>query len=338
MSTNKLEQLVRQYVPLPAHANTKGWFPVLCKVCHDRGHKGDRAAFNFEHGGTGYHCFNCGIKAKYNPSDDEQLSDSMQKVLRAFSIPETDWGIVLYDALVQQGKGGTSDKPAEQPVNYEPLVLDLPSYFYPLTDDPLDDYAQYAIEYLRDERSIDWTQYPFMLARRGSGKHPNKWYGRLIIPIYKDKKLIFYQGRDLTDRMVKKYETPSTPKEAILYGFDSMFDGSRNMPLYVTEGWFDAFHLDGVAVFGNTMSKAQIYWLNKTPRPKVIIPDRFGDGRRLADQALSLGWSVSTPDIANCKDVDEAVSKYGLIYVLNSIREHTYSEFEATARLGIYCE
>jgi hypothetical protein len=110
------------------------------------------------------------------------------------------------------------------------------------------------------------------------------------------------------------------------------------MPLYITEGWFDSYHIDGVATLGRYLTTQQIYWLNRTPRPKVIIPDRFGDGIDLAKAGLNQGWSVATPDINDCKDINEAIIKYGKLYVLNSLREHTYSDFEATVRLGIYCE
>lgn len=338
MVSNKFEQLIRQYVSLPSHPNAKGWFPILCKVCGDRGHKGDRAAFNFSSSGGAYHCFNCGIKATYDPSVDEDFSRNLKQVLTSFSIPKTDWGTVLLDALVNKREySGT--KSEEALTDFEPAEIPLQSTFYPLTDDKSDEFAQYAIEYLRDERRINWTDYPFMLSKRGTELKPNKWYGRLIIPIYKNNKLIFYQGRDLTDTMLKKYDTPAVSKESVLYGFDHMFSGPRDMPLYVVEGWFDAFHLDGVAVFGNTISKAQTFWLNRTPRQKVIIPDRFGNGRVLAESALDKGWAIATPDIGNCKDIDEAVRKYGLIYVLNSIRDNTHTDnFAAQTVLGVYCE
>lgn len=337
MSSNKLEQIIRQYVSLPAYPNSKGWFPVLCKVCNDRGHKGKRAAFNFDIAGTGYNCFNCGHKAVYDPIKDEALSDSMKMVLRSFNVPETEWGVVLYDALVARHNGVGHPTTTLAPVNYDPDEIQLPAFFYKLVDDPKDEIAQYAIEYLWRERKIKWADYPFMLSANGLPN--NKWYGRLIIPIYKDGKCIFYTGRDLTDTKTRKYETPSVQKDNILFGFDQLKPTApRSLPLYIVEGWFDAFNIEGVAVFGNRLTKGQIYWLNTSPRPKVVIPDRTGDGHQLALTALDLGWSISTPDVGQSKDMSEAVKKYGLMYVLNSIREHTSSGLEARTKLGVYCE
>ena len=336
--SNSLEQLIRSYVKLSSYPNNKGWFSTLCKVCNDHGHKGNRAAFKFDEHTTGYNCFNCGIHAAYDSLSESGFTDSMQKVLNAWSIPKTDWGGVLHDSLHKQHSDVHRSTVANV-IDYEPKVLDIPSYFYRLTDDITDEIAQYAIQYLREERSIDWTKHDFFLAKSTSDRGCKKWLGRLIIPIYKKGELIFYQGRDLTDTQLKKYESPSQSKSNVLFGFDHILSPTkRDVPLYVVEGWFDAFHLNGVAVLGNAITKAHTYWLNQSGRQKVIIPDRFGNGLSLATEALSNGWSISTPDIGNCKDINEAVNKYGILYVLNSIREHTYTGFEATTRLGVYCE
>jgi DNA primase len=149
--------------------------------------------------------------------------------------------------------------------------------------------------------------------------------------------LIFYFGRDLTGTRVKKYMSPDVPKQNILYGFDHMFEDTSE-PLYVAEGWFDVFRLKGVAVLGNRMTPGQITWLNKSHRPKVVIPDRFGDGHLLAEQAIELGWSVSTPDIGECKDINEAMCKYGEFFTRLTIKKHTYEGFEALVRTQTYCE
>jgi hypothetical protein len=142
----------------------------------------------------------------------------------------------------------------------------------------------------------------------------------------------------LTGLHIKKYLNPDVPRDNILSNFDAIFAKTSD-PIYIVEGWFDAFHLNGVAVFSNKMSANQVKWLNQSHRPKVVIPDRFGDGYVLADQALALGWSVSTPFMdSDVKDVNEGIMKYGELYTLHAIREHTYSDFEAQVRIGMYCE
>jgi DNA primase len=158
------------------------------------------------------------------------------------------------------------------------------------------------------------------------------------MPIYKNNNLIYYIGRALYDAE-KKYETPAVAKERILFGYDKLFDYEDKSPLFVIEGWFDAFAIGGVAILGNVITDAQRQWLDRSPREKIYIPDRFGDGRRAAEQALDFGWSISTPDIgSDSKDMDEAVLKYGKIYVIKTILEHKTSDKDAAMTyLGNYC-
>lgn len=336
MDTPSLQDIIRQHIQLPARPNGRGFFGVLCKICNDHGKKGKRAGFKFEGEAVGYNCFNCGHGAGYDPEKHETMPRDMVEVLSAFHIAETDWQPALFRAmeLREGGVRGTANAPI---VNIEPKELTFPPFFYPLTDDPNDDFAQYAIQYLAS-RLIDWKTAPFYLVAKADHPDNARWYGRLIIPTYKDKKLVFWQGRDLTDMHVKKYLSPNEPRDNIISGYQHVV-GFSEEPLYIVEGWFDAYHLNGVAVYGNKMTSGQIAWINKTSRPKVVIPDRFGDGFLLAEQALELGWHVSTPDIGSCKDVNDAVVKYGLLYTRMSILQHTTNDkFAAQTQLGVYCE
>ncbi len=307
--------------------NSKGWYPILCKVCHDHGKKGKRAAFIFTGGGCSYNCFNCGTAGSYSPSDPE-MSDSMIDILRAFGIPDIDWQTIVFNNI-----GTDTTSPQIVISNIIPETIKLPDYFYPLTDDKDDDWCQGSIDYLTD-RQIDWTSYPFYCVKLSKQL---KWFGRLIIPIFYNDNLVFFQGRDLTSLHVKKYINPSVVRDNIIFGYHNILQNT-DAPLYIMEGWFDAYQLNGVAIFGNKMTTQQIQWLNKTNRQKVIIPDKYGDGHLLAKQALSLGWSLSLPDIGNCKDINEAVCTYGLLYTMQTINDNIVEDYIAQIRLNLYCK
>lgn len=294
----------------------------------------------FEGDITRYHCFNCPINASFDPAEDDQLSSNMQRVLRAYGFVEADWNHILFDQMVK-GHNGASVKRAAavRAVEHEPPVVELPSFFYPLTDDPSDEIGQYAIEYLKYERGIDWKDYPFMLAKPGNHPLNKRWMGRVIIPFYKGGNLIYYQGRDLTGKSNMKYRSQAESKSSVMYGYDNILSQTQDKsPLYITEGWFDAFPIGGVAVLGNTFTESQIYWLNRTNRQKIVVPDRRGKGYLLGLEALRRGWAISTPDIGDCKDINEAVVRFGLLYVLDALREHIYTDFDASVMLRIYCE
>lgn len=334
MQTETLPSIIRRHVILPAAPNRKGWYMVLCKVCNDHGRKGKRGGFIFSGDSVGYNCFNCGSNCSYNPDADETISNEMVKVLNAYNIPEQEWQVVFLDKMIR----GTQ-KREKALRNIMPTAIELPPYFYPLTDDKSDKWAQYAIEYLREDRCIDYRAYPFYLSRIDpSIPESKKWFGRLIIPNFKDDRVVFWQGRDLGGTRIAKYLSAEAVTDNIISDY-KIVTTHGDTPIYVTEGWFDAFLIGGVCVFSANLSEGQIAWLNQTPRPKIVIPDRFGDGWRLAEQAISLGWGVSTPDIGSkCKDVSDAVKRFGLIYTLKTIAENvSYGAFAKT-RVNLYCE
>lgn len=338
MKTVTLQEVIRQNINLPHRANAKGFFSVVCKVCGDHGKKGARAGFKFEGDTVGYNCFNCGHSSVFDPHEHETMPTRMVEVLDAFGVAKVDWAPVLFFTLQNQASGNTTNhKDKEYVSSIEPAVIKFPPYVVPLADDA-NELNQFAIEYLRDERGINWKDYPFFIVNEKTD-HPDceRWYGRLIIPVYKNNNLVFYQGRDLSDTRVKKYLSPAIDRDNILYGYDQIARYTDS-PIFVTEGWFDSFMIQGVSVFGNHMTPNQIKWLKQSSRQKVIIPDRFGDGHLLAEQALELDWAVSYPDIGSCKDVNDAIVKYGMLYTLKTISDNICLDFEAEARLGIYCE
>lgn len=331
---NLSETLIRQYIHLD-RPNTKGWHPVLCRICNDHGKKGKRAAFLFTETGCSYNCFNCGHTAIYEPSQEYiTVSPEMIQVFESFNIPEHEWKKLTLDALLN-AKDGQHKQQIQQ---IEPTEISLLPFFYQLVDDKNDDWCQYSIEYLTS-RLIDWKSQPFFCVKQTNHPDNKKWYGRLIIPIYKNNKLIYYQGRDLTDLHQKKYLNSMTPRDCVLYGYDHLLSHSRD-PLYVTEGWFDAYNLKGVAVLGNKLTQQQITWLNKTSRQKVIIPDRYGDGILLAKQAIQLGWAISILDKEDvCKDVNESMCKRGQLYTLKTLTDNTFTDnVSATTMINMYCE
>jgi len=336
MDYKTLEEVVRSHINL-GRKNAKGWEECLHLQC-DHGRKGNRAAFLFENDQTAFHCFNCGTKTVYDPDSHSRMPTKMVGILRDFNISDDEWQGVLLNSMAARDAGVKSGGAAKQQLSIEPKPLELPAEFYLLEDaDDDDKWALIAADYLENERAISPSSYAFMLSRATERAHMKKWRGRVIYPIYKGEKLVYYQGRDLTGKALKKFESPSEPKDRVIYGFDRLFQQTE-IPLYIVEGWFDAHVIDGIALLGNELTPAQIKWLNKSRRRKVYIPDRFGDGKRNAEHALELGWEISTPEIGDCKDINAGVHKYGRMYVMKSIADNTAIGFDAETRLGVYCK
>lgn len=339
MEVITLEQIIKQYVQLQP-PNPKGWQAVQCKVCNDHTRKGLRGAFLFNNDIVVYKCWNCGHMTKYDAIEHEYMPKKMIKVLDAFGIPSDEWQQVILTSTAYQNGSKKRDRKSNEIgyKNIEPKEMNMPDFFYFLKDAlPTDEIAKEARKYLINERKVDPDNYPFMLANRAKNPKLHKWLGRIIMPIYKNKRLIYYIGRALYNA-TKKYETPATPKEKILFGFEHLFNHIE-APLLVVEGWFDAYAINGIATLGNIITPYQAQWLNRSNREKIYIPDKFGDGKHAAEQALKFGWNISTPDIgSNCKDMNDAVKKYGKMYVIKSIIENKAVGYEAVARLENYCD
>lgn len=342
MDVIPLEQVIKQYINLPPQTSGTGWLPVLCKVCNDSGRKGARAGFKFDTGGVvGYHCFNCSHKAKYDPAVSRSLSKAMTEILTAFNVPKEEIDKLNLEAFKPRDLVLNTTAKVEV-TSIEPMPVPLPCHFYALAEAPTNDvWAKIACDYLEHDRGVDPKSYPFHLAHKTGDPELDRWFGRVIIPVFKNNQLIFYIGRDLTGKKQKKYLSPSYTKEKIIYGFGELFR-QTDEPLYIVEGWFDAYAIDGVAILGNEISAPQATWLNKSNRKKVYIPDRLGNGRQTALQALGLGWSIATPGINTwtdeIKDMNDAVKKYGKMFVMKSLAETTAAGFTAEINLGMYCK
>lgn len=317
-------------------------------VCNDYKKRG---GFKFEGEAIVYNCFNCAHDAKFITNEHTSIPDKMQTVFDAFGIPKEDFQEVIFKVFASKKSNSAKNK---KEAEKNPLVyndLKLPSYLRPLiTDGTGDVYDQLACEYLEVERGIDPASYPFHIADRHECTKVDKesrirkaiwpqWKGRIVIPLYRNKKVVFYQGRDIMDTDRLKYMSPEVSRDTVLYGYEEL-TSSYEKPLYIHEGFFDAFLLkDSVAVLTNKMTEQQIEILNRCPRQKVVIPDRQGNGRILADDAVRLGWSVSFPDIgSDAKDMNDAIKKYGRLYVLKSVVDNTLSGFAAESAIGIYCK
>lgn len=308
-----MEEIIKKYVQLD-DINAKGWHTTKCAVCND--YK-IRAGFLFDNGNIGYHCFNCSTKAKYQAN--HYISKTMQEVLLAFGIPTEDIQRLNFNSI--------SSVPNKNVIEDNKLIeLPLPYYFSKITDTA---WSRVAIEYLNSRSINEYDK--FLICE---DKDINNWYGRLIIPFYREGKLVYYQGRGLNNSP-KRYMNANTGDTTILYNYDEIFK-TKDI-LFVVEGVFDAFHLNGVAILGNELSDKKIKIINQSKRRKVYIPDRTG-GYKTALNALAANWEIALPDIGNCKDINEAIVKYGYLYVYRSIMENIKGGFEGKLLVKTYCK
>lgn len=337
MTNDTVEDIVRAYVPLVYGVSPKGWHSVYCEVCGDgKRTKGPRGGWLFHDEMCFYNCFNCGVEGNFDPSREHPMSRDMYKIFTSFDIPYKD----VQEIVVQHLKDNKNyQKPVERIVLPN---LDHPDYFIKLEEQPEDDLlAMEARDFLWERYKITDQDYPFFLSSgKTKSNDPDDQYRakylrpRIIIPIYQNERLIYWTARIFVGESNRKYIDASVQNSsAVVHGLDYLYADNKDRPLYITEGFFDAWHVKGLAVFGNTMKDPQIKVISRSYRPKIVIPDYNHDGMQLANQAIELGWGISLPDILPHKDICAAINEYGKLYVLKTIAQSTYYNFEAKIRL-----
>lgn len=321
-----MQELITQYINV-SNPSATGWYSVKCQCCNDYKVRG---GFNIRDDSVVYHCFNCNTKASY--FNNGVVSDGMREVLQAFNVPLDE-----IQRISLKNLGKTSSIIERKVVDTNPIFeIALPKTFYKLILDGSDPWSNVAIDYLEHDRGI--TDYKmFYLSHGNTTEVEKKWYGRLIIPFYRDNKLIFYQGRSLNESTRRYINSTVSNDAVILYNYKEL---TRNVddPLFITEGFFDAYHLNGIAINGNELSPKKINVINQSRRRKIYIPDRYGNGKQAAFNAIEAGWDVSIPDIGDCKDINQAVVRFGFLYVYKSLMDNIKSGFNARVAVNTLCK
>jgi hypothetical protein len=139
---------------------------------------------------------------------------------------------------------------------------------------------------------------------------------RLIIPFYYEKRVVGWTARTIVADKQPKYLMEVQP--GFVYGLDEQ--GYNKVFAILCEGQVDAIHVDGCALGGSEINDAQAMLINKLNKDIIVVPDRDHAGKKLAEQAIELGWGVSMPEWSQeINDIGDAVDKYGRLYTLYSI-------------------
>lgn len=320
MNFSNIEDVVRRHVNFSHGIAGGGWNVVFCEVCGDGSRKkGPRGGWSFIDAGCTafYHCFNCGINESFSTNREHPYSKRMVDVFNSFDIPQNECA-----AVILANTHGTK-RIIKAPAITQHTILEMPDHFIQISDSPkIADFRKF----LKTEYNLRTTDYSFFV---GTGETKSSdmvdkaiarsMAGRLIIPYYKNSNMIYYQARDITNTHKLKYISPTMPKNNILFNIDQLQRYTTDN-LFVVEGAMDAIHLNGVSTLGNELTSVQIQLLKSSSRNKVLVPDFKGDSNRLIEQFIDNGWDVAFPTYrSRCKDVSEAVIKYGKLYTVHDI-------------------
>jgi len=324
---------VRSRVPVGYKTTPNGWYSGNCPMCiHNGQPRNDtrkRGGFHFDSDSFQYNCFNCGFKAGW--SEGRSISPRLQQLL--------ELGLGVDRAEVQRLKLElVRDQELRHVVrdNVEvekPLIFDWPEKPLPVVAHSLYDWGRHFLDSGEDPtdyaKVLEYaTSRQFTLEDKRLYWCNNAIHGlnkRLLIPFTYKGKSVGY-----TARLVEK-ASDTIPKYFMQQPRDFVFnlDSQKRERKYliVVEGPIDALHLDGVAICGSQMSETQARIIEKYSINKQIIavPDRDKASKKFVNSALKRNWNVSFPPWEDsCKDIGDAVNKYGRLFTLKSVLSSVY--------------
>lgn len=297
------------HLPAKRKHTPSGWISFNAPCCGD---KRQRGGFIINTGdAVSYHCFNCQFKASWQPG--RAISQKMSKLMRLLNMSDDTINQLRLEALRLNEDSTAQVKSIIPTFEDRALPMDARSFEewstwielqgWENTDQELIN----AMCYVRNIRGLDPYEYPYYWTNKVGFKN------RIIIPFYKDNKVVGWTARATNDAKPKFI---SEQQPGYVFNLDHQTAHDREFVI-VCEGPFDALSIDGCALLGAEIKDSQNWLLKQLSKEIILVPDKDHEGPKTVEQALEYGWSVSMPDWpAGVKDVNDAVIKLGKLATL----------------------
>jgi len=300
------------YLPHKRKLTPSGWYSFNAPCCEHNGQTADRrqrGGLKVTDDSWSFHCFNCNYTASFVLG--RAVSFRARRLLTWMGVPENEIEHLTLESLRHRSIHGLiSDRQQVlntlQGITFE--ERELPAFSELLTAELDVKRCQYV-----QARGVP-GHFPIMTIANKNVR-PN-----VIVPFTYNNQIVGHTTRYLDDRK-PKYVSDVQP--GYVFGVDQQQDNWQRV--IVTEGIFDALSIDGVAVMHSEISDAQARLIRSLGRQVIVVPDQDLSGLSLIDRAVELGWNVSIPEWDNCKDVNDAVQRYGKLATILSILENVES-------------
>lgn len=294
-----------QYLPGKRKTSSSGWISFNGPCCVHNGESADRrqrGGLKASPEGWSYHCFNCNFTASFILG--RNLSVKARRLLTWLNVPQEEIERVNLESLRHRSIEG---------------MLETRRTFDAVADTHFEERDLGGVEFVTPEHTAVWSylrsrcapvDYPFMISATAGAR------SGVIIPFTYNNTLVGHTTRFLDDR---KPVWLNDFQPGYVFGTD--LQKSNWQTVIVTEGIFDALSISGLALMHNEVSDAQARLIRSLGKEIIVVPDQDRPGMALVDRAVELGWSVSMPAWAGCKDVNDAVKKYGRLAALLTIMQ-----------------
>jgi DNA primase len=304
---------ILQYLPPRTRKSPSGWFTFNAPCCIHNGETPDkrkRGGIIFDGEDWSYHCFNCGYKARF--VHGQSLSLKAKNLLKWIGVPEDTIQKINLDSIrhkkiydVAKDRTDSREEIIQKNIFFEEVEL-------PTTARAIMQCDQWAIDYLENERGLDYRDYPFKITPQESGRNNR----RILIPYQYAGEIVGWTSRYLDNRTPKYLNENQQP--GYIFGMEMQKPDWDY--IIVVEGVFCAISIRGVAVLHNEMNEQQMALLRRQGKEVIVVPDQDKAGLTLVEEALEAGFSVSIPDWPmHVKDTNDAVKEFGRLGTLISI-------------------
>ncbi len=179
-------------------------------------------------------------------------------------------------------------------------------------------------EFLQDKFSDEDILLSGLVVER-NGKYYDKFYDRLMFPIFEHNgKVVGFGGRVLDDSLPKYLNSPETiifNKSKLLYGLNRA-KLSKSKEYILVEGYVDVIALhevgitNAVGVLGTAFNTNHVKTLRKFTDSVTLLFDSDGAGLAATKKSIKVliesGFKVKVVVLEGAKDPDEFIKKFGL--------------------------
>lgn len=259
------------------------------------------------------------------------LSGSMRSFLSSLGMSDTEVKKVNFKAfkyrrLIERNPAAQSVMPIKFELKFEAIALPARARSISewLQDGELDPDFIAVVDYLMSRGEVIVRSTEFYWSPESDFRR------RLIIPyIFRDR-IFGFTSRAIDKGAIPKYHNQIPPD--FIFNNRFMDIPTRNIIL-IQEGVLDALSTDAVSPSGSSFTERQLLWMKQSSKRKILVADRDITGGKLITQALHNDWEVAFPRLRDgagtksggnwwepdIKDSDQAVQRYGRLYVIHSI-------------------
>ena len=315
----------RALLPPRAKHSPSGWTSFNAPCCQHRGHSPDtrkRGGIRFDGNSVVYNCFNCKFSTGWQPGSP--FGEKMKTLARWLGANDDNIKELVFEAMKTESE---EYKPEQQETKLEFTDKELPEGAMPLLDWVNSEFFK--------EVSILLEPVISYVVNRGYDPFNGDFYwspspgyeNRVILPFRWEGRIVGNTARKVVQGNLK-YLSDQHPH--FVFNFDRQTEEQKY--ILVCEGPFDALAIGGVALLTNEIADQQSRIINSLGAEVIVIPDQDKAGLVLFDRAAELNWSVAMPNWDDdVKDVADAVSRYGKLFVLvDAIKTEQKGEIKLT--------